>query len=304
MSEIRKVSFSSGAEWLLGGFRLLGNSPLGLGLLGLIVGLLSAVFSVVIVLAPLLTIAGFVVLIVLQPILLAGIVHAAREVDHGRPALPGHLMQAFADGRALSILVAMLLPQLIAAVVLGVLFFFAVGGVSGLERLVELSTIVQTNPNPDPALFQDFPAFGMFLFFVAAIAIGTGVFLLTFTATPQIMFEGRPAIDALQRSLSASLRNFGAVLLFLVLMLFVAFLVLMGLQLVGTLVASLVGLVAGAAVAQAISVAFSALFSAVFFPVYMGATYFAWKQIFAGEGATPGGDAGPRFDPPSGGIEV
>lgn len=302
MSEIRKVSFSSGAEWLLGGFRLLGNSPFGLGLLGLFMGLISLVFSLIILAMPVLTVGLMIILVVLQPVLLAGIAYAAREVDLGRPALPGHLFQAFAEGRALSILGALLLPQLAAMLILGVLFFIVIGGTGGMERLIEISAILQTNPNPDPSVFQGFPAFGLFLFMLVALAIGVAIFLLTFTVTPQIMFEGKPAIEALRHSLSASLRNIGAVLLFVLLVLFIAFLMLVGLQIVGTLAGALVGYVAGPAVGQTINLAFSALFSAIFMPVYVGATYFAWKQMFSTP--TAPGDTGNRFDPPSGGIEV
>src|SRR5690348_6380886 len=92
MTDVRKVPASDGAEWLLGGFALLRRAPLTLGLLGLIWGGASALASMSGMLALSLVMA------LLGPILFAGMLFAAREVDMGRRATPAHLLQALREG--------------------------------------------------------------------------------------------------------------------------------------------------------------------------------------------------------------
>ena len=108
MNQPGKLRAGAGAEWLLGGFGLLKKQPLALGLVGLvfaIVSLLPLLFAAV----PMLSLLGQLVLLVLTPILFGGMVHAVREVDQGRPAHPGQLLQGVREGKAMA-LVAQLLP--------------------------------------------------------------------------------------------------------------------------------------------------------------------------------------------------
>ncbi|MGH8075431.1 MAG: BPSS1780 family membrane protein, partial [Lysobacter sp.] len=120
MNDIRKVPFGAGAEWLLGGIALLRKAPLALGLLGLIWGGLSALATASgqLWLSLLLALAG--------PLLFGGILYAAREVDHGRSATPAHLIQGMRDGK-LPRLLAMLLPQVAALLLMGLLMVVIVG---------------------------------------------------------------------------------------------------------------------------------------------------------------------------------
>ncbi|MCZ3100076.1 hypothetical protein NYZ00_19320, partial [Acinetobacter baumannii] len=87
--DIRKVPASAGAEWLLDGFRLLKRSPFGLGTLGLIFGALGLLSSLAAqhgqsALGMTLQLA----FVLIGPLLLAGMIFAAREVDEGRDATP------------------------------------------------------------------------------------------------------------------------------------------------------------------------------------------------------------------------
>ena len=129
MTQIRKVPFSAGAEWLLGGFSLWRRAPLALGLLGLIWGCIAGLASV----------TGqlwlSLVLALLGPVLFAGVVYAAREVDQGRKAEPAHLLQGLRDGKG---------PRLMAMLVSGfaglAAFVAAIGLYGVLAYVVSLRT--------------------------------------------------------------------------------------------------------------------------------------------------------------------
>lgn len=278
MSEIRKVPMGAGAEWLLGGIAVLRKAPLTLGLLGLIWGGLSALGSLggQVWLSLLMGIAG--------PILFAGIIHAANEVEQGRPANPGHLLQGVRDGKALRLL-AMLLPQLVAMVVLVVLLVAMVGP-DQLERMTTVMIELQTNP--DPALVESLPLGALFGWMVAAVAIGVVTGFFTFAAIPEVMFTQRTAFAAMGLSLRACLRNLGALLVMLVLIVVGMIALSLALQLVGVLLAFAIG-------AQGSMFAVQLLLMAILLPVMGGTVLLAWRQML--------GDA-PAERPVSEGFEA
>lgn len=262
MNEIRKVPFGAGAEWLLGGFALLRKAPLALGLLGLIWGALSALASVggQLWLSLLLALAG--------PILFGGIVYAAREVDQGRAALPAHLIQGVRDGKALRLL-AMLLPQIAALLVMGVLMLLIVGP----EQLQQVNQVLlQMQTNPDPQLAESLPAGRLLLWLLTVLVVGVVTGFFTFAAIPEVMFTDRGAFAAMRLSFSACLRNVGALLVLIVLVLIAVFALSLALQLLGMLLALLVG-------AQASMFVVQLLLVAVLLPVMGGAVYLAWRQM-------------------------
>jgi hypothetical protein len=127
MKDVRKLSASAGAEWLLGGFGLLRKAPLGLALMGAIYGVIAVLVAksaeqdmTVFLLAEL-------VLVLIGPLLLGGFIHAARSVDQGGKAEPGMLLEGVRSGRT-GRLLAMLLPQVVALLACVVLLFLLVGG--------------------------------------------------------------------------------------------------------------------------------------------------------------------------------
>lgn len=262
MNEIRKVPFGAGAEWLLGGFALLRKAPLALGLLGLVWGGLSALASIggQLWLSLLLALAG--------PILFGGIVYAAREVDQGRVASPAHLVQGVRDGKALRLL-AMLLPQVAALLVMGVLMLVIVGP----EQLQNVNQVLlQMQTNPDPQLAESLPAGRLLLWLLAVLVVGVVTGFFTFAAIPEVMFTGRGAFAAMRLSFNACLRNVGALLVLFVLVLIAVFALSLALQLLGMLLALLVG-------AQASMFVVQLLLMAVLLPVMGGAVYLAWRQM-------------------------
>ncbi|QOW24386.1 hypothetical protein INQ43_11990 [Lysobacter sp. H23M47] len=262
MNEIHKVPMGAGAEWLLGGIALLRKAPLTLGLLGLIWGGLSALGSLggQVWLSAMMAVAG--------PILFGGIIHAVREVEQGRPATPAHLLQGLRDGKGPRLL-AMLLPQLASMVVLVVLLVAMVG----TEQLARISAVmIELQTNPDPALVESLPLGALFGWMVAAMVVGVVAGFFTFVAIPEIIFTPRTAFAAMQLSLRACLRNLGALLVMLVLLVIGMIALSLALQLVGALLAFAIG-------AHASMFAVQLLLMAILLPVLGGAVYLAWRQM-------------------------
>lgn len=270
MTEIRKVSASAGAEWLLGGFALLRKAPLALGLLGLIWGGLSALASV----------GGQLwlsfALALLGPILFGGLIHATREVDQGRPALPAHLVQGLREGKAVRLL-AMLLPQF-AAVAVVVMLLFAMIGSEQLQQLMLVMEQMQTTS--DPQLAEGLPTGRLFAWLLVALAVGVLAGFFTFVAIPEVMFTERGAFAAMLLSVRACLRNLGALMVLIVLM----FIAMLALSLAAQLVVAVLALALGAQPAMFIG---QLLLMAVLLPVMGGAVYHAWRQMLGTTSTEP-----------------
>ena len=289
MNQPGKLRAGAGAEWLLGGFGVLRKQPLALGLVGLvfaIVSLLPLLFAAV----PMLSLLGQLVVVVLTPILFGGMVHAVREVDQGRLAHPGQLLQGIREGKAMA-LVAQLLPQFAAGLVVIVLLVVMVGptALQGMMAAVEQS---QGGANPDPAMFDGFP-FGAFaLWMLLALVVGLFAYMFTFLFPAQVMFDGTPPLEAMKRSFRACIANMGAFLVFIVMFMLVAIGIMIAAQIVGMII----GIFAGALVASLVA---QLLMMAVLMPVLMGAVYFAWRQMIGGSAREAG-----IQPPPASGIEV
>lgn len=262
MTEIRKVPLGAGAEWLLGGFALLRRAPLALGTLGLLWGALSALVAL----------SGQVwlnlVMFLLGPILFGGLIYAAREVDQGRRALPGHLLQGPRDGK-LPHLLAMLLPQIAALLVLAVLAVLLFGA----EQLQQMALVIQQmQTNPDPDLASTLPAGRMLAWLLLAIVVGVFAGFFTFVAIPEVMFTDRGAFSAMATSLRACLRNIGAVVVMIVLLFIAVFAISVAVQLVALLLAWAVG-------QQPAMVFGQLLTTAVLMPIMAGTIYCAWRHM-------------------------
>ncbi|HZH42520.1 MAG TPA: BPSS1780 family membrane protein [Lysobacter sp.] len=287
MSEIRKVPPSAGAEWLLGGFGLLARSPFGLGTLGMIfgaLGLLSALAAQGGQNA--LGMALQLLFVLIGPLLLAGMVYAAREVDEGRSAAPAHLLRGVRDGKA-GRLIGTLIPQFAAMVVLIALLIVVVGPTE-LQAMAEVLQKLQGQANPDPALVSQLPLGRLMLWLLLAVAVGVVAGFFTFTAVPDMMFGDVGLFAAMRRSFRACLRNLGALLVFFLLTVIAVFALNIAVVLLGLLVQYLAG-------ETAMTVVVQLAMMAVLMPVMTGAMYVAWKQMLG-----PGADA-PRV---AAGIEV
>lgn len=278
MTDVRKVRPSAGAEWLLGGFALLRRSPFGLGVLGALFGLVAVVLGMAAMTSPGLVLLQQLVMMLLGPLLVAGMVWAAREVDQGRSANPGHLLRGIQDGKTTR-LWATLLPQL-AAGAIAVLLLFVVVGAADLQKLVTAVEQAQGQTDPDPSLFAGMPIGKLMLWLVVAVLVGIVAGFFTFTAIPDMMFRDARAFDAMKRSFRACVGSLPALVVFFVLLLIAAIAITLVVQLIGFVVRLVAGDTAMLFVSQV-------LMMAVLMPVVTGAMYHAWKQMVAGEGEAP-----------------
>lgn len=271
--DMRKVPASAGAEWLLATFRLLKRSPAGFGALGAIYAGLWLASVLGTTAAPVAAAPLQAVMMLLGPLLLAGMIFAAHEVDHGGGATPAHLMAAFRTGKAGRV-VTTLIPQVL-VLMLCMVLLVAIVGMDNLEKLAALMAKLQAEAQKggqvDPKLFMDLPAGRMLVWLLLVIVIGVFSTLLTLTVIPDMLFGDVRLLAAMKRSFGACLRNPAAVIVFLVLGVVVLFAAAIGLGLaVGTL-----GLILGdvaVLVGQAITNGFFACFLS-------GAMYHAWKGL-------------------------
>ncbi|OHE85919.1 MAG: hypothetical protein A2579_01580 [Lysobacterales bacterium RIFOXYD1_FULL_69_11] len=281
MTQIRKVPFNAGAEWLLAGFGLLRKAPLALGLLGVIWGALSMLAAM----------SGQLwltfIVAVLGPILFGGMIYAAREVDQGRSAQPAHLAQGVREGK-LPRLLAMLLPQIAALAILVALLL----AMFGPEQLQQMANVMQQlQDNPDPALVESLPTDRMFGWLLLAMVVGVVVGFFTFIAIPDVMFTDRGAFAAMGASFRACVRNLPAVLLLIVLMFIAVIAISIGVNILTALIGFAIGQAAALFVGQL-------LMMAVLMPVMAGTIYHAWRQML-GDAPAP-----PVVTPAAGGFEA
>lgn len=281
MSEIRKLSASAGAEWVLGGFALLRKAPLALGLLGVLWGLASLLAVTAMLSVPALGIGLQLLLALAGPVLFAGLVWAVREVDQGRAATPAHLLQGLREGK-LPALLATLLPQLAAGLLLG-MALLALIGPAQLQALFEvteqINAMAKSGAQPDPAQVEEMmgalPAGRILLWLLLVGVVFLAAVLTVFVSVPRILFDGAGGIAAMRDSLRACLRNFSAMLVFFLLIFVAMFAIYFAVTLVTLVVQAVGGAALGTWAAQL-------LLTAVVMPLLAGVAYHAWKQMFGG----------------------
>lgn len=234
----QKVEAGRGVEWIKQAFSLLMANP-GVLLVGaLILGVLSAI--------PILNL----VMVVIAPALCGGLIYAMREQDRGGTPEVGQVFAAFQQQGKIGPMLLLCLPALIGGVVLVILMF-----IFGGAAIMAIAAGASGSTGAGAAGMG-----GIFLVLIFAIAIGLFVAATTFHAIPRVMLDGIEPFAAMKESLSASLANIGAMLLYWVIV-FVVFLVL---GLVIGWIPILGGLV---------------LFS-VYYGIYCGAAYAAYKDLF------------------------
>ncbi|HEY9253645.1 MAG TPA: BPSS1780 family membrane protein [Stenotrophomonas sp.] len=298
MSEIRKLSASAGAEWLLTGFALLRRAPLALGMLGMTWGLVAVAGAVLASSLPALGMAVQFLMLLAGPVFMGGMLWAVREVDEGRAARPSHLLHGLQEGRAPHLLVS-LLPQALAVVVLAALLLLMIG-FDGLQHLSQVmgqleamnQTMSQSGAQPDSAQIQalvaELPAGRILLWLLLVIVTFAALSLALFVMSPQVMFDHATGVHALRESLRAGVRNLPALLVFFLL----TFVALVAIYFAVALVAMVASLLIGAAAMLLAQL----LLMGVLMPVFAGAVYAAWKQMFGHADVTAPPLAGARDD--------
>lgn len=278
--EIRKLPAAAGAEWLLGAFRLLRRSPVGFGLLALVYAVMSFALILAMQSAPAVGGALQIVFFIIGPLLIAGMIFAAHEVDEGRQASPAHLLEAIRSGRAGRV-ISTLLPQ-VAVLLFCLALLYVIVGEANVEKLlamsVKLQTEAQTKGAIDPelmaGLIEDLPLGRLFLWFVAVMAIGFGTIFFTLTVVPDMMFTEVRLIEAMKRSYRACMRNLPAMLVFLIM----GFVVMMAFSVALGILGAVAGMIGG----DKAMLFVNSLGNGVFVAFIAGAMYFAWKQMLGG----------------------
>lgn len=246
----RKVEAGSGVNWLTEGFRIIMANPAAF----LVMGLILAVVNFI-------PILGGLVLTICGPALIGGIVYAAREQAEGSKAEIAHLFRAFQEPGKIGPMLLLCLPAIVGgAVLLICAFVFGIGALigGGLSAASSSST---------SALVGGLGG-GAFVLLLIAMGLMFLIYALQFFAVPRVMLDGVEPFAAMKESLSACLANFGAFLVFAI-VLFVSFVVLA----IALMLVPILGWLALVTVATV---------------VYACAEYIAWRQVYgAAAGSVP-----------------
>jgi uncharacterized membrane protein len=214
----RAVPAGNGVQWLTSAAQLVFKNPAAFLLMGLIIGILS-----IIPLVNLLT-------IIAMPALYAGVIYAARKEDSGQPASVGDLFQGFQQPGKIGPLLMLCLPTIALFVVMLILTFVLAGGfIAALAGGQGSSAVMGAGFGAIILLFL--------LYLVGAIFVG----LLMFFSIARVMFDGVDAFSAMKESLSASIKNIGAVLIAGVIIFGAAF-VLMIIPILGPIAFLIIGM--------------------------------------------------------------
>ncbi|ALA84412.1 TPA: BPSS1780 family membrane protein [Stenotrophomonas maltophilia] len=285
MKEIRKLPASAGAQWLLDTFSLYRRAPLQLARIGLTWLLVSWVVTLLSTLIP--GAAGMAVQLMtlaISPIMFGGMLYAVGEIDEGRPGLASHLLQPIRDHRVSHLLVPLAI-QVLAVLLLGALLFMMIGR-EGFTAFSEVMTKMeeisrsgqQIKPDDAAALVANLPAkriaLWMLLVFLSAVALS----LAMFTQPALVVFDKQSGMHALRLSLQGCIENIGAMIVFAVLGLIAAFCMYILFVIVIQIAMLIGGPLAAAFIAQLV-------LTTVLMPLYVGAVYAAWKQMFVHRGS-------------------
>ncbi|HET6783225.1 MAG TPA: hypothetical protein VFH12_05260 [Pseudoxanthomonas sp.] len=291
MSIINKVPAGAGAEWLLGGFKLLWRSPATMAAVS-VAGLFVVMMAVVVAFAVVAATASFPFPLSLIPLAIycaltlgvpclvfAGVIWAAREVALGKPARVQHLQAGLGHVRAL--LVTSVVPM--AGLFLSSLLLIALLGNEGVQHvnevLMKLQALFANGAQPNPteveALIATLPMFRFLFWMLLTLLTTPFVVCVLMLAVSDVVFSGRSGFSALRLSIAANFKNFTAMIVFSLLLTALLFGISAAAQLVGLTVQFVLGPVAAILV-------INLLLAAVLMPVLAGAAYTAWQQVLAG----------------------
>jgi uncharacterized membrane protein len=194
--QIRTLSFGRGMDWITEGFGLFRMNP-GIWI---VLCILYFVLTSVISLVPLL---GSAALILVQPILGAGLLAGCRELEQGRELRVEHLFEGFRNNTQPLLMVGFLTLAayfVIALVSFGAFMLFG-GAAVGLGML--------EGDFPDPATAEEaLPLAGGIL---AATLLGISLLIplamAAWFAPALVWFGGLPALEAMKQSFFACWRN-------------------------------------------------------------------------------------------------
>lgn len=185
--EARSCSASQGLNWFRQAWALFSGDAGSWFMLTLSYLLLSLVLGLV----PML---GGLVLILINPALAAGLLHAAREQDQGRQIGPGLLFQAFRERERLQPLLLLGLLQLLLPLLLIPFSMLLVGSMPGMGH-----------ETGDPSVPE--VSLAMLAGLLLTLALWLGVILLLLYAVPLVMFDTITPFEAIRSSFEAGIAN-------------------------------------------------------------------------------------------------
>ncbi|WP_303637274.1 MULTISPECIES: BPSS1780 family membrane protein [Stenotrophomonas] len=285
MKEIRKLPASAGAQWLLDTFSLYRRAPLQLARIGLAWLLVNWVVTLLGTMLP--GAAGLalqMMTLVISPVMFGGMLYAMGEIDQGRPGLASHLLQPIRDRRVSHLLVPLAI-QVLAVLLLGALLYLMIGR-EGFAAFSDTMTKMQElgrsgqqiSPETAAELVANLPAQRIALWMLLVFCTAVALTLAMFTQPALVVFDRQSGMHALRLSLQGCIENIGATAVFTLLGLIAAFCVYVLFVIVVQLGMLLGGPLAAAFIAQL-------AFTTVLMPLYVGAVYAAWKQMFVHRGS-------------------
>ena len=188
---MRSVDASRGFEWWKSGFETVFKAPAVFLVMGLAWGI------------PILNLVASLI----NPALQAGVQQAARKLDAGQMPEIGDLFSGL-QTRTGPLIILCLLPLVFGIVIL--ILAFVLGGSAILAAIGSAGGSGNMTPAGMAGLMGS-----LGLLFLLAIPLGLAVFAMMFFAVSRIMFDNVPPIDALKESLAASMKNIGAMLVFI-----------------------------------------------------------------------------------------
>lgn len=237
--QFQKVEAGAGVAWWQAGWNLFMRNPGALVIIAL-------VFGVIYIVAAFIPVIGSLATLIFGPAMFGGLLYALAKLDRGETPEVGDLFAAFKIPGKLTPMLLLCLPAValgVIAVVLAFLFIGSMLGAVGMSGGSEAAAVGMATG-------------GLGLFMLIMFALGLAYAALMFFAVPAVMLGGAEPFSAMKDSLSASLGNIVAMILFMLLYIVAAIVAMIPLGL-GFL---------------------------VLLPVMAGAMYVAWQQVFPGQG--------------------
>jgi uncharacterized membrane protein len=203
--QTNKVSADEGWVWYASGWKFFIRDP-GVQIVYLLIILL---ISIGLALVPL---VGGLVLVLITPVLAGGWFHALHELDSGHDIGIGTLFEGFRNRVWTGPLIVLGVLMLAAEFLIGIVGITAMSGsVLGYMETMQAAEMLP------------FPGLGMLIGLLIILVLSALFFMALFYAVPLIQFQGAAPLAAMQSSFSASLQNIGALTIFGLVYLVLAF---------------------------------------------------------------------------------
>lgn len=210
-----------------------------------------------------------VVVNLLGPFFIAGGILGAHAIKQSNQApTRGQFFSAFTHPSKMNIILLIGVQLLLAAI-----FVYSMLNAIGVETLQSIDW-EKFQAQEDQAYMQQvvqqlFPFIKWMLLFIFLYT------LLFWFVMPLIVFEGQFTFKALTQSFIASVKNIGAILVFII----IVIVTLLALGLVLSLVMAVISAVAP----QLVSLIVSVIMTAIFMPIASGIVYISYREVFYGE---------------------